>query len=96
MRVVPQALKRTSTATGFKFLNFDLEYLKRVQSSEPLNTKMPPTYSTHGLYRILSSYWLAHCYLMKKEQLFTFLAFLDTGLVEKNAVCAPTTHLPEK
>jgi hypothetical protein len=35
MRVV-----RTSTAIEFRFFNFDLEYLKRVQSSEPLNTKM--------------------------------------------------------
>jgi hypothetical protein len=85
---IGQALTRTSTAIGVIFFFFDLEYLKRVQSSEPLNTKMPPTFSTHGLYRILSSYWLAHCYLVKKEQLFTFLAFLETSLVEKNAVCA--------
>jgi hypothetical protein len=26
----------------------------------------PQAFSTHGLYRILSSYWLAHFYLMKK------------------------------
>jgi hypothetical protein len=33
--------KRTSTATGFRFFTFDLEYLKRVQSSELLHTKIP-------------------------------------------------------
>jgi hypothetical protein len=26
----------------------------------------PPACSVHGLHRILSSYWLAHCYLIKK------------------------------
>ncbi len=34
-------LKRTSTAICFWFLNFDLEYLRRVQSYELLHTKMP-------------------------------------------------------
>jgi hypothetical protein len=33
-------LKRKSTAIGFSFLIFDLEYLIRVQSSEPLHVKM--------------------------------------------------------
>ncbi len=33
-------MKRTSTAIGFSFFNFDLEYLIRVQSSEPLHAKM--------------------------------------------------------
>jgi hypothetical protein len=36
-------LKRTSTALGFLFFIFDLEYLIRVQSSEPLHAKMNPT-----------------------------------------------------
>ncbi len=27
----------------------------------------PPASSVNGLHRILSSYWLAHCYLMKKS-----------------------------
>jgi hypothetical protein len=34
-------LERTSTANGFGLFNFDLEYLKRVQSSEPFHTKIP-------------------------------------------------------
>jgi hypothetical protein len=33
-------LKRTSTAIGFLFFIFDLEYLIRAQSSEPLYAKM--------------------------------------------------------
>ncbi len=39
---IEYALKRTSTAIGFFFFSFDLEYLIRVQSSEPLNAKMNP------------------------------------------------------
>jgi hypothetical protein len=35
-------LKRTSTAVGFLFYIFDLEYLIRVQSSETLYAKMNP------------------------------------------------------
>jgi hypothetical protein len=36
-------MKRTSTALGFLFFIFDLEYLIRVQSSEPLHARMNPT-----------------------------------------------------
>jgi hypothetical protein len=36
-------VKRTSTAIGSLFFNFDIEYLIRVQSSELLNAKMNPT-----------------------------------------------------
>ncbi len=47
MWVVPldtgQALKRTSTSIGFWFFNFSFAYLKILQSSEPLQTKMNPT-----------------------------------------------------
>ncbi len=31
------------------------------------NLTQPPACSDHGLHRILSSYWLAHCYLMEKS-----------------------------
>jgi hypothetical protein len=41
-------LKTTSTATGFLFFIFDLEYLIRVQSSEPLHAKMNPTSCLFG------------------------------------------------
>jgi hypothetical protein len=42
------ALKRTSTAIGFLFFIFDLEYLIRVQSCEPLHAKMNPTSCLFG------------------------------------------------
>ncbi len=45
------------------FFNFTLEYLKRLQSSEPLHAKMNPTSCClfdHSLHRILSTYWLAN------------------------------------
>ncbi len=60
--ITGKLFKRTSTALCFWFLIFDLEYLIRVQSSEPLHAKkiQPPACSVHGLHRILSSYWLAH------------------------------------
>jgi hypothetical protein len=53
---------------GFGFLNFDLEFLKRIQSFLLLDTKIHLIFSLFGrrLYRFLSSYWLAHFYLMKK------------------------------
>jgi hypothetical protein len=38
----------TSSAIGFWFFNFTLEYLKRLQSSEPLHTKMNPTSCLFG------------------------------------------------
>jgi hypothetical protein len=41
-------LKRTSTAIGFLFLIFDLEYLIRVQSSEPLHAKVNQTSCLFG------------------------------------------------
>jgi hypothetical protein len=66
MRVVP--LDRPWKS--FWFLNFTLEYLKRLQSSELLHTKINPTSCLSGsrfACRILSSYWLAHFYLMKKS-----------------------------
>jgi hypothetical protein len=54
---------------GFLIFNVDLESLKRLHGYEPVYTKMPPAFSTHGLYRILwlSSYWLANYYFMKKS-----------------------------
>ncbi len=36
-------LKKSSTATDFDFLILIFEYLKKLQSSEPLQTKMNPT-----------------------------------------------------
>ncbi len=41
--------------------------MRRFQSSEPLHTKwiQPPACWDHGLFRILSSYWLSQFYLLK-------------------------------
>jgi hypothetical protein len=79
-------LRRASTAIGFLLFNFDLEYLERLQSSEPLHTKMPPPSSpaslAHGFYRIRSSHWLAHFYLMKKSVKVPHYFGLDCGMLE--------------
>jgi hypothetical protein len=96
-------LKRKSTAIGFWFLNLTLEYLKRLQSSEPFMQKwiQPPAYPDHGLHRILSSYWLVHFYLMKKSAKVLLYFGLDCkmlehGTVEKIGVCAHANHDPNK
>jgi hypothetical protein len=41
-------VKRTSIAVGFLFFIFDLLYLIRVKSSEPLHAKMNPTSCLFG------------------------------------------------
>ncbi len=70
--------KRTSTAM-FLIFNFSTEYLKQLQSSEPLHAKLNPT---SWLHRILSSYWLAHCYLMKKSTKVALYFGLDCGMMK--------------
>jgi hypothetical protein len=52
-------VKRTSTAIGFLFFIFDLEYLIRVHSSEPLHAKMNPTFASldHGLHVLKQQYF---------------------------------------
>jgi hypothetical protein len=42
----------------------------------------PPACSDHGLLRILSSYWLAHFYLMKKSAKVLLYFGLDCGMLE--------------
>ncbi len=41
----------------------------------------PPACSVHGLHRILSSYWLVHCYLMKKSTKVQLFFGLDSGMM---------------
>ncbi len=59
MRVVPLPLPLDRPWKGhqplicFWFFNFCFEYLKRLQSSKPLHTKMNPTSCLYSLYRIL-------------------------------------------
>jgi hypothetical protein len=88
----------------FLIFNFDLEYLRRVQSSEPLHTKMHLILLLVGIRGCLDSfsYWLSHFYLLKKSAKKVLLYFgLDCGLLvsgsaEKIAVCAHTTRDPNK
>ncbi len=42
----------------------------------------PPACLDHGLHRILSSYWLAHFYLMKKSAKVLLYFGLDCGMLE--------------
>ncbi len=42
----------------------------------------PPACSDHSLHRILSSYWLAHFYLMKKSTKVLLYFGLDCGMME--------------
>ncbi len=51
-------LKRTSTDIWFLFFNFDLEYLRRVQRSEPLHTKINPTSCLLGSWFVKSPFFL--------------------------------------
>ncbi len=81
---IGQALKRTSTAKGIRFFNFSSEYLKRLQSSEPLHTKKMPLILllVRMVFIILSSYWLVHFYLMKKSAKVLHYLGLDCGMLE--------------
>ncbi len=45
------------------------------------NWTQPPACSDHGLHSILSSYWLAHCYLMKKSTKVALYFGLDCGMM---------------
>ncbi len=40
--IIGKPFKRTSTAIGFKFFYFTLEYFKRLQSPEPLHAELNP------------------------------------------------------
>ncbi len=42
----------------------------------------PPACSVHGLHRILSSYWLAHFYFMKKPAKVLLYFGLDCGMMK--------------
>jgi hypothetical protein len=78
---IGQALKRTSTVTGFKYFNFTLEYLKK--SSEPLHAKNESNLLLVQItHRILSSFWLVHFYLMKKSAKVLLYFGLDCRMLE--------------
>jgi hypothetical protein len=70
-----KALKRPSTAIDFLFFIFDLEYLIRDQSSEPLYAKMNPTSCCldHGLHVLKpQSYALNRALKMRERHQLLF------------------------
>jgi hypothetical protein len=88
-------MKRTSTAIGFWFFNFSFAYLKRLQSSEPLNTKMNPTpclfrsrFGQNPFFLLLSRFYL----LKKKPQRVALVWFglLDVGIFYSRTVIQRT------
>ncbi len=77
-------LEKAINRHRFLIFNFSFEYLKRLKSSEQLTTKwiQPPACLDHGLYRILSFYWLAHLYLLKKSAKGPHVFGLDCRMLE--------------
>ncbi len=56
--VLLEVLERTSIALGFGFFHFSFEYLKRLQSSEPLHTKMNPPSCLFGSWFVQNTFFL--------------------------------------
>jgi hypothetical protein len=78
-------LERTSTAIGFfLFFCFDHEFLKRVQSSEPLNTKMPLISSFFDRQLLLNPFFLLTGALLFDEKISQSAALfgLECGMLE--------------
>jgi hypothetical protein len=110
MRVV--SLDRPQKGHHFIYISFDLEFFRRVQCSAPLNAKMPPNSSFFGSWLVFLfdeklHYFGLDCGMLELFKIFysraviqrTIVdspAFLETGLVEKIAVCAHSTCLPKK
>ncbi len=86
MRVVPlkSPLKGHQPLYVFDFLISVLNIWNnfKVLSRFMQNWTQPPACSDHGLQRILSSYWLAHFYLMKKSAKELFYFGLDCGMMK--------------
>ena len=56
------------------------------------NSTQSPACSVHGLHRILTSYWLAHFYLMKKSTKVLLYFGLDCGMLETDVAPAFLEH----
>jgi hypothetical protein len=63
------ASERTSTAISFLFFCFDLVFLKRVQSSEPINTKLPLIFSFFDRRLLLNPFFLLAGALLFDEKI---------------------------
>ncbi len=86
MRVVPleSPLKGHQPLYVFDFLISVLNIWNnfKVLSRFMQNWTQPPACPDHGLHRILSSYWLAHCYLMKKFTKVALYFVVDYGMMD--------------
>ena len=86
MRVVPleSPLKGHQPLYVFDFLISVLNIWNnfKVLSRFMQNLTQPPACSDHGLHRILSSYWLAHWYLMKKSSKVQLFFSSDCGMMK--------------
>jgi hypothetical protein len=107
---IGKALKRASTAIGFGFFHFSFEYLKRLQSSEPLHTKMNPPSCLFGSWFVQNPFFLLAGALLFAEKIHQRAALFWFGLQEcwnssnillmnrkpKFPVCAHTNRDPNK
>ncbi len=86
MRVVSleSSLKGHQPLYVFNFLFLILNIIQgfKVLSRSMQKWIQPPACSVHGLHSILSSYWLAHCYLMKKSTKVQLFFGSDCGLMK--------------
>ncbi len=78
--IIGKPFKRTSTAIYFIFFIFDLEYLIRVQSSEPLHAKMNPISCLFGSrFAYLQAAILSIFNLIKLHASRNLLCFFPIG-----------------
>ncbi len=79
---VPKLGDLTVYVSNFQFLILNILQDFKVLSRSMQKWIQPPTCSVHGLHRILSSYWLAHCYLMKKSTKGQLFFGSDCGMMK--------------
>jgi hypothetical protein len=105
MKVVPLDIGLEKDVNRYMFLIFLFHSWIFEKTSKFMQKWIqPPACSDHGLHRILSSYWLAHFYLMKKSAKVLLYFVLDCGMlefltdssVEKIPVWALANHNPNK
>jgi hypothetical protein len=77
---IGKALKIISTAIFFWFFNFTFEYLKRLQNSEPLHTKINQICCLFGLQFELNPFFLLAGALSFDEKIRQRVAILWFGL----------------
>ncbi len=88
-------MKRTSTAIWFRFFTFTFEYLIRLQSSEPLHTKINPTSCLFGSRFVQNPYFqLAGALLfvekIRQRAVLFWFGLRDVGIFYSRAVIQST------